>query len=63
LITVALFFATTVLRSLRSSRVPSGSGPKYLRTTSSGQALKALNASAKASTREPGFDFFDLAIY
>jgi hypothetical protein len=33
-----------------------------LRTTSSGHALKALRASAKASIRELGFDFFDLAI-
>jgi hypothetical protein len=32
-------------------------------TTSGGRVLKAFNASAEASIRAPGFDFFDLAIY
>jgi hypothetical protein len=31
--------------------------------TSGGRVLKAFNASAEASIRAPGFDFFDLAIY
>jgi hypothetical protein len=63
LITGVLSFATTVLMSLRSSRAPSGKGPGCVSATSSGRGFKAFSASAKASIREPGFGFFDLAIY